>query len=138
REARAAASLTSDHVVRVFDVGTHEGELPYMVMELLEGTDLGELIEKRGAASVADAVRWVRQAAEAVAEAHAAGIVHRDLKPSNLFLVRPSAGHRSARIKVVDFGISKQGNVPAGSMPTLTGPRSVMGSPSYMSPEQVR
>jgi len=130
REARAAASLTSDHVVRVYDVGIHESGLPFMVMELLEGTDLGDLLERRGAVSIFEAVRWVLQAASAVAEAHEAGIVHRDLKPSNLFLVRPTSANRTAKVKVVDFGISKQGNLAQGSVQTLTGPRSVMGSPS--------
>jgi serine/threonine protein kinase len=138
REARAAASLTSDHVVRVYDVGIHESGLPFMVMELLEGIDLGELLERRGAIPVGDTVRWVLQAASAVAEAHEAGIVHRDLKPSNLFLVRATTTNRTSKVKVVDFGISKRGNMPEGSVQTLTGPRAVMGSPSYMSPEQVR
>src|SRR5262249_2347651 len=86
REARAAARLESDHVVRVFDIGKEEGSVPFMVMELLTGVDLGHEMAARGPLPVAEAVTYIVQALDAIVEAHAGGIVHRDLKPSNLFL----------------------------------------------------
>jgi serine/threonine-protein kinase len=131
REARAAAKLKSDNVVRVFDVGIHDG-LPYMAMELLEGSDLSDLLGQRGALPVAEAVDIALEALEGIIAAHAAGIVHRDLKPSNLFLER--RGERS-RVKILDFGISKLG---AHVAPAMTASRLLLGSPGYMSPEQVR
>ncbi len=138
REARAAAGIQSEHVVRIFDVGTLETGAPFMVMELLRGEDLGQLLENAGTLPIHEAVDYVLQACHAIAEAHAMGIVHRDLKPSNLFLTRRSDG--SALVKVLDFGISKvmsterDGQVSAN----LTATSAVMGSPLYMSPEQVR
>ena len=137
REAQAAAGLTSDHVVRVFDVGTLDSGLPYMVMELLTGDDLAAIVEREGPLPVDRAVDYVVQACDAIAEAHARGIVHRDLKPANLFLVRKKDGRTT--VKVLDFGISK--TVVGGEDPldgNLTATRSVIGSPYYMSPEQVR
>ena len=137
REAQAAAGLTSDHVVRVFDVGTLDSGVPYMVMELLAGSDLGQLLEREGPLPLDRAVDYVAQACDAIAEAHAHGIVHRDLKPSNLFLARKKDGRTT--VKVLDFGISKA--IVGGDDPldgNLTATRSVVGSPYYMSPEQVR
>jgi serine/threonine-protein kinase len=135
REARAVVALQSAHVVRVMDVGTLDDGLPYMVMEHLSGTDLGHVLEVRTAVPVEEAVDYLLQAIEAIAEAHAAGIVHRDLKPSNRFLtLRPDG---SPLVKVLDFGISKA--VPGGPEPlNLTDTAVVLGSPLYMSPEQVR
>jgi len=133
REARAAARLRSDHAARVFDVGTH-GELPYLAMELLDGVDLADEVAARGALPIAEAVSYVLQALEAIAEAHAIGIVHRDLKPANLFLSRPDAGTR--RVKVLDFGISKVESASHARGTTTTGD-ALLGSPAYMSPEQV-
>jgi serine/threonine protein kinase len=130
-EARAAAALKSEHAARVSDVGTLESGAPYMVMELLEGSDLNDVLEKRGTVSVEIAADWLIQACEAVAEAHAAGIVHRDLKPQNLFLARTVGG--GTTIKVLDFGVSKSSF--SGSL-TSTG--ALLGSPLYMSPEQMR
>ena len=92
REARAAARIQGEHVARVMDVGTLESGAPYIVMELLEGSDLGHLVYGSGPLAVADAVDYVVQACEAIAEAHALGIVHRDLKPPNLFLTRRRDG----------------------------------------------
>ncbi|HXX69946.1 MAG TPA: serine/threonine-protein kinase [Polyangiaceae bacterium] len=132
REARAAVKIQSEHVAKGLDVGTHQGA-PYMVMEYLEGGDLAQVLAERGALPVAEAVGYLLEACEAVAEAHALGIVHRDLKPSNLFLARGPAGKPS--VKVLDFGISK---APAtGDDPNLTKTSAIMGSPSYMSPEQL-
>ncbi len=136
REARAAAGLTSEHVARVLDVGTLDTGEPYMVMEYLAGNDLGEVLRRDGVMAVPAAVSVVLQACEAIAEAHARGIVHRDLKPPNLFVTARMDG--SPLVKVLDFGISKalRGDAPDG--PSLTMSGMVMGSPGYMSPEQVR
>jgi serine/threonine-protein kinase len=132
REARAAARLRSEHVGRVFDVGRLEGGAPYIVMELLDGQDLAALLRARGPLPVHEAVDYVLQACVGVAEAHAAGIVHRDLKPANLFLTR--GADKLPVVKVVDFGISK---LDAGGV-ALTQTREMLGSPLYMSPEQIR
>jgi serine/threonine-protein kinase len=137
REARAVCNVRGDHVVRVVDVGRLDGGTPYMLMEYLEGSDLADHLEGSGALPIAPAVDIVLEACEAIAEAHAAGIVHRDLKPSNLFLARRPDG--SSTVKVLDFGISK--NLAAegsGIRDTLTRPGAVLGSPMYMSPEQIR
>jgi serine/threonine-protein kinase len=133
REARAAAKIQSEHVARVVDVGTLETGSPYMVMEYLEGSDLGAIVEERGALPAEDAVGYVLQACEAIAEAHAAHIVHRDLKPANLFLAKRA--DKRAIIKVLDFGISKSSG--KGEDVSLTRTTAVMGSPLYMSPEQM-
>jgi serine/threonine protein kinase len=141
REAQAAASLQSEHVVRVFEVGTLQ--LPngangangasYIVMELLVGRDLGQLLATRGPLSFEEAADYVIEACEAIGEAHVKGIVHRDLKPQNLFLATLPDG--SPSVKVLDFGISKAASEGAVS---LTSTDTVMGTPLYMSPEQVR
>ncbi|HWP06890.1 MAG TPA: protein kinase [Polyangiaceae bacterium] len=133
REARAAVKIKSDHVARVSDVGTLEDGTPYLVMEYLEGADLASELERRGRFAVEDAVELVLQACEAIAEAHALGIVHRDLKPANLFLTRRPGG--VPWIKVLDFGISK---VSGGADIAMTRTSAVLGSPLYMSPEQIR
>ena len=103
-EARNAFKIQSEHVCRIMDVGTERG-MPFMVMEFLEGEDLSQMIERGGALPVEDAVDYVLQALEAIAQAHALGIVHRDLKPANLFLHRRTDG--STIVKVLDFGIAK-------------------------------
>jgi len=104
REARAAATLRSRHVVRVTDVEQTADGVPYMVMELLEGADLESERERRRQLPYAEAVDYVLQACGALAEAHQAGIVHRDLKPGNLFLAKDDADRPI--VKVLDFGIS--------------------------------
>src|SRR4051812_33536105 len=88
REARAAAQIKSEHVARVIDVGELESGSPFMVLEFLEGEDLAHVVEKRGALPIGEAVSFVLQACDALAEAHVLGIVHRDLKPANLFLAK--------------------------------------------------
>jgi serine/threonine-protein kinase len=137
REARAAARIQSEHVARVSDVGTLETGAPYLVMEFLEGRDLDSLLQSRRGLPVDEAMDYALQACEGLAEAHAAGIVHRDLKPANLFLARRSDG--SVRVKLLDFGISKLAPA-AGSTSdgAKTGTQSLMGSPLYMAPEQMR
>ncbi|WP_438042334.1 serine/threonine-protein kinase [Sorangium sp. So ce128] len=131
REARAAVRLRSQHVARVFDVGTLESGAPYIVMEFLEGRDLAALLKESGCLSLDDAVEYVLQTCEAVGEAHAAGIVHRDLKPANLFVTEDVSG--APCIKVLDFGISKI----SGAELALTEDDEQLGTPYYMSPEQM-
>jgi serine/threonine-protein kinase len=133
-EARAAAKITSDHVARVLDVGTWREGAPFLVMEYLDGKDLARVLREEGIFSVADAVALVLEACCALAEAHAAGIVHRDLKPANLFLARRRGERRI--LKVLDFGVSKI----SGATPEVAMTRTAawLGSPRYMSPEQMR
>jgi serine/threonine-protein kinase len=131
REARAAVRLKSEHVAKVHDVGTLETGAPYMVMEFLEGRNFAQVLEEEGPLGIEAAAEWIVQACEAVAEAHAAGIVHRDLKPQNLFLARSVGGAPS--VKVLDFGVSK--STTGGA---LTQSNAMLGSPLYMSPEQMR
>jgi serine/threonine-protein kinase len=128
REGRAMLQLTSPAVARVIEVG--DGDRPYIAMEYLEGSDLQKVMNDRGQIGYREAVDLVLEACDGIAEAHANAIVHRDLKPSNLFL-------SSSGMKVLDFGISKIGSLEAGTM-TMTKTASVMGSPLYMSPEQLR
>lgn len=137
REVRAAARIKSEHVCRVIDVGALDGGAPYMVMELLDGNNLEEELQRRGTMPVAEAVGYMLEAVEALAEAHASGIVHRDLKPANLFIARRA--DRSRLLKVLDFGISKSmidSHGPGDMSLTKTGV--IIGSPLYMSPEQMR
>jgi serine/threonine protein kinase len=132
REARAAARIQGEHVARVLDVGVVEGGPPYLVMEYLEGADLSQRIAEARRLPLEEIAAYLLQACEALAEAHAAGIVHRDLKPANLFLaVRPD---RSRMVKLLDFGISK---APVGAGAGVTSTQAIMGSPVYMSPEQL-
>ncbi|MDC3959196.1 serine/threonine-protein kinase [Polyangium jinanense] len=133
REARAAVKIKSEHVARVLDVATLENGAPYMVMEFLDGRDLARQL-KDGVLSVPDAIDYVLQACEAIAEAHAHGIVHRDLKPANLFLASRPDG--SPLVKLLDFGISKMKNAPGDH--ALTRTATAMGSALYMSPEQMQ
>jgi eukaryotic-like serine/threonine-protein kinase len=135
REAQAAAQLQSEHVGHVTDAATLADGTPYLVMEFLEGCDLSDVLRARGPLPVAEAADDVVQACLAVAEAHEIGIVHRDLKPANLFMTRRRDG--SPLIKVLDFGIAKSVGESAVRA-DLTGTGMVMGSPAYMSPEQVR
>src|ERR1044071_386858 len=134
REARAAAALRSDRVCGGSDGGALDDGAPYIVMELLEGTDLARLIAQSGPLPIQRACGYLLEACVGLAEAHARGIVHRDLKPANLFLAqRPGA---AAIIKVLDFGIAKAPGADADF--SLTTTKGVLGSPGYMSPEQLR
>jgi serine/threonine-protein kinase len=132
REARAAAQLKSEHVAHVLDVGVTDDGTPYMVMEYLEGLSLYRLIQTQGVLDISSAAEYAIQACEGLAEAHSRGIVHRDIKPDNLFLVERSPGWRT--IKILDFGISKFALADAHNIATGV----IMGSPCYMSPEQLR
>jgi serine/threonine protein kinase len=139
REARAVVALSSEHVARVLDVGTLDSGAPYIVMEYLAGRDIAQALRESGRFTVAEAVAFVLQACEAIAEAHALGIVHRDLKPSNLFVARRLDG--SPLVKVLDFGISRApelGSIASRGVPSLTASGLMIGSPLYMSPEQIR
>jgi hypothetical protein len=132
REGRAAVKLTSDHVAKVFEVGV-DGDAPFLVMEYLDGSDLGAVLARQGKLGLAESADYVLQACEAIAEAHAAGVVHRDLKPQNLFLARRPNGRFV--VKVLDFGISK---VMRTDPAQLTRSGAVLGTPLYMAPEQMR
>jgi serine/threonine-protein kinase len=137
REARAAVRLASEHVARVLDVGELDDGSPYMVMEYLAGSDLAEVLQRRGPLPVPEVIAAVLQAGEAITEAHAAGIIHRDLKPANLFLTRTADG--SSTVKVLDFGISKTTeDRPEADGLQLTQTTDLLGSPLYMSPEQLQ
>ena len=134
REARAAAQLTGNHVVRILDADTLSTGQPYLVMEYLEGEDIAALLRRRGQLPVAEAVGYILQACQAVSEAHALRIVHRDIKPANLFL---TTGPAASVVKVLDFGLSKVLDV-GGIADDVTDSNHVMGSPHFMSPEQIR
>ena len=131
-EAKAAASLRSEHVVRVIDVAEHESGRPYLVMEHLDGLDLGTLVEREGPIHPSRATGYVLDVCAALAEAHAAGIVHRDIKPENLILCTVSGREV---VKVVDFGLAKR--IDSAQAKVVTNPGEGMGSPCYMSPEQI-
>ncbi len=151
REARAAARIKSEHVARVLDVDRLPEGDPYIVMELIDGTDLDAFVKRRGRLPAEEAVSYITQACEGLAEAHALGMVHRDLKLKNLFLTRRRDGR--PLIKVIDFGVVKL--TPVGDEAdetmrlqrpdlaarardaTLTGTSMLVGSLHYMAPEQI-
>jgi serine/threonine-protein kinase len=132
REGRAAVKIKSEHVARVRDVDVLPDGTPYMIMEHLVGLDLGDLLVRDGPVAIPEAVEYVLQACECLAEAHTSGIVHRDLKPANLFLIDRADG--SPCVKVLDFGISKLRDAQQAA---LTNTNGMMGSPLYMAPEQL-
>ena len=137
REVRAPASIDSEHVVEVTDAGTApelQG-MPFLVMELLEGSDLGVLLLERGHLTAAEVISLFKQLAVVLERAHALGIVHRDLKPTNLFLHRTREGRTI--LKVLDFGLATAFG-EAFSAPHLTRTGDIMGTPHYMAPEQAR
>jgi serine/threonine protein kinase len=134
-EARSAVKIKSEHVARVFDVGALPDGTPFIVMDLLEGRDLSEVLREEGSLSTELAVEYVLQTCEALATAHASGIVHRDVKPDNLFLTKRPQGLDF--IKVLDFGISKL-SLAGSSGSAWARTTTAIGSPHYMSPEQVR
>jgi serine/threonine-protein kinase len=134
REAKAAAQLKSEHVARVLDVGVTVGGASYIVMEYLEGQGLERVIADEKWLDPSRACEYAIQACEALSEAHARGIIHRDVKPSNLFLAERAPGWRA--IKVLDFGVSKVLLAQASNITTDL--NVVMGTPCYMSPEQLQ
>ena len=137
REARAVSRLTHPNVVRIFDVGALSDDTPYMAMELLDGEGLADRMERLGTLPVDAACHLLAQAGEAVAAAHAIGVVHRDLKPENMFITRDETG--AEMLKVLDFGISKTMRATVSDdNQKLTKTTDVFGSPTYMSPEQLK
>jgi serine/threonine protein kinase len=138
REARTTARIAHPHVVHVMDYGTVDGVVPYIVMELLGGFSLAELLERGGRLSLSTAKELVQQIASALESAHDRGVVHRDIKPHNVFILEESRGY-PLFVKVLDFGIAKMlgdSQVPSGGH-TLTETGTIIGSPPYMSPEQI-
>jgi serine/threonine-protein kinase len=131
-EAKITAKLASPNVVRVIDVGMLPSRVPYLVMERLEGVDLQAVLERRGQLSVGEAIGYALEVCDALSEAHAFGIIHRDIKPENLFIDQ-GLGRRPV-LKLLDFGIAKRTD---GRAKALTRSGEVVGSPSYMSPEQL-
>jgi serine/threonine protein kinase len=129
REARTLAAVDHPGIVRIYGAGEHEGT-PWIAMELIRGTDLKRLLAERGAVPPMRALRWIVQATEALAAAHDLGVIHRDVKPSNLLLTHED------QIKVVDFGIAKR-RVEGASGDILTTQGEVLGTPAYLSPEQL-
>ena len=139
REARAASAITSDHIVRVLEIETDEvTQAPYLVTEYLEGEDLQQLIDRVGPLAPEGALRIALQALAGLKEAHAARVVHRDIKPANIFLAKGPGG--SITVKLLDFGIAKIKADPLGLShdTSVTATGGFLGSPLYMSPEQVQ
>ena len=134
-EARAAVKIRGEHSARMLDAGTTPRGGPFLVMELLRGQDLASLL-KHGPIPIEDAVLYVLQACDGMAEVHANGIIHRDLKPGNLFLTRRPDG--SPLVKVLDFGIAKSASPADQVEAAMTMTMVSLGTPLYMSPEQVR
>jgi len=134
REAAAAQRLSSEHVVRILDVGERpEDGAPYLVMEYLTGDAVDEVLRVRGRFTPAFALECVRQLLDALSEAHAIGLIHRDVKPSNMFLHVRDDGR--PLIKVLDFGLVK--DLLTKQIGRITGSGCVMGTPAYMAPEQL-
>jgi serine/threonine-protein kinase len=136
REARLAAGIQSEHVVRVYDFGAQEDGPAYLVMELLRGETLAERLRCDGRLPIAEAVDLIIQAATPLAVLHENGIIHRDVKPSNLFLARDFDG--SERLKLLDFGVAAFQRPVSSDEATISGGRYMIGTPRYMAPEQVR
>jgi eukaryotic-like serine/threonine-protein kinase len=137
REARVLMKLTTPHVGKLLDVGNLEveqGDLPYLVLEFLDGTDLDDVLVKLGRVPFRKAFGWGADACNGVAEAHELGVVHRDLKPSNVFLAR--VGKEPPIVKVLDFGIAA-GEPSARRVTGITNVQYPLGTPAYMSPEQM-
>jgi eukaryotic-like serine/threonine-protein kinase len=137
-EGVAASQIDSDHVVKVFDVGRMPNGAPYLVMEYLDGCDLGQLLEREGGRlEPTRVVHFGLQILRALQTAHASGIIHRDMKPSNCFVIDKDA--EPDFVKLVDFGISKvRTDDASGRSANLTRTNSALGTPLYMSPEQAR
>lgn len=135
REARAAASTRSPHIVDVLDASIAPDGTPFLALELLDGEDLDVHLTRQGRLRTLEAVRFAREMASGLDAAHRHGIVHRDLKPANIFLARRADGTLQA--KILDFGMSKLAS-PAPGQSFRTGTGAIMGTPLYMAPEQLR
>ncbi|MEO8905459.1 MAG: protein kinase [Polyangiaceae bacterium] len=134
REAQSAATLRSPHVVQILDYGVDD-QLPFIVMELLDGENLAQRIRRLERLPSGDTARIVTHIGRAVGRAHEAGIVHRDLKPENVFLIR---NEDEEIAKVLDFGVAKVATAELGAQGTRTRTGSILGTPYYMSPEQAQ
>ena len=142
REARALATLDTEHIAGIYDAGIDQASgARFMVIELLEGEDLQKLSHRLGRLPPALALRLVGQACVGIRHAHGVGVIHRDIKPSNLFLTRAASGNLI--VKVLDFGLAKllgdeRGKAgPLSETNALTKPGATLGTPDYMSPEQI-
>jgi len=138
REARVLKQLTTPHVGKLIDVGNLDpelGDLPFLVLEYLEGMDLDRILHSHGRVPYRQAVAWCADACDGVSAAHELGVIHRDLKPSNVFLARTDMPE--AVVKVLDFGIATGGNPNTNPASNLTGVEQLLGTPAYMSPEQM-
>lgn len=131
REARAAAQLRNEHIVRIYDHGIDEQGLPYLVMEYLGGDSLSQRIDEKGPLSPGDVVLLVEQVARALTEAHARGVVHRDIKPDNILLVEDADRERTFTVKLIDFGLADPESTRRDK------PGEIAGTPQYMSPEYI-
>ncbi len=134
QEAQSTVKLRSEHIARVYDVGTAPDGCPFIIMEFLEGNDLNQVLRHHGPQQPQVVCDLMLQACEGIAEAHALGIVHRDIKPSNFFITRRIDG--TMLLKILDFGISKSPNKL--NLSELTGTQTIIGTPTYMAPEQMK
>jgi serine/threonine protein kinase len=129
REARAAAQLRNEHIVRIYDHGVDQQGLPYLVMEYLGGDSLSQRVDEKGPLAPGDVVTLVEQVARALTEAHARGVTHRDIKPDNILLVEDADRERSFTVKLIDFGLADPESTRRDK------PGEIAGTPQYMSPE---
>ncbi|HEX3152392.1 MAG TPA: serine/threonine-protein kinase [Gemmataceae bacterium] len=132
REARAVAAIRHQNVVTVYQVGEEQG-IPYLAMELLRGSSLSAYLDKNPTPAIGSAIRVAREVAEGLAAAHAKGLIHRDIKPGNIFLEAPNG-----RVKLLDFGLARAASTEPDATDKLTCTGLVVGTPSFMSPEQAR
>ncbi|MFH1437850.1 MAG: protein kinase [Pseudomonadota bacterium] len=136
REARATASIAHKNIVDIIDLGETQDGIPYIIMEYLQGEDLGVHLTTHRKLALAEARDILEQVLEALSAVHSSGVVHRDLKPENIFLARQSGG--SQIVKILDFGISRLTGGDELKKTRLTKAGFVYGTPSYLSPEQAR
>lgn len=134
REAQAASMVQHSNIIKVMDVGVSDSGEPFLVMEYLEGESLAEMLKRKGILDIGAACGVLEPALLALSAAHDSGIIHRDLKPENIFMVHEESGFSG--VKLIDFGISKFTGPGDQSQLTQTG--TLLGTPAYMAPEQVR
>lgn len=135
REAQAASSMSHPNIVTVYDFGISQNNTPFLVMDYIEGQNVKEVLRKHGRLPVDRSVKIFLQMCSALEHAHSKGILHRDIKPENVVLVKTSWNPEF--VKLVDFGIAKYVNEPSRNAKKLTMEGQVLGTPAYMSPEQI-